>query len=151
MPTVTYNSETFTCTTALKGKDYIHLLDASGHMTTAFDGVVDFSGFSITDGDWTSPTDLNECYLAVVEDDGSINICDTKACDIPTTAADIGAADANHTHTPASIGAAAESHTHTYTQIGLTDEQVRKITITDTSVNPSGGKNGDLWFRYKTS
>ena len=34
MPTVTYNNENFTCTTALKGADYIHLLDAeTGHVT----------------------------------------------------------------------------------------------------------------------
>ena len=52
MPTVTYNNETYTCTTALKGPDYIHLLDASGEMTHAFDIVENFTTYSITDGDW---------------------------------------------------------------------------------------------------
>ena len=72
MATVTYNNESFICTTALKGTDYIHLLDASGHMIVAFDGVVDFSGFSISDGDWTSPRDVDLCSIAVIEDDGTL-------------------------------------------------------------------------------
>ncbi len=96
MPTVTYNNESFTCTTALKGEDYIHLLDASGNMITAFDGVVDFSGFSISDGDWTSPTDVDLCSIAVIEDDGTIGRSSFKPSDI-AKAGDI---------TPESIGAA---------------------------------------------
>ena len=99
MPTVTYNSETYTCTTALKGTDYIHLLDASGNMVVAFDGVVDFSGFFITDGDWTSPTDVDLCSIAVIEDDGTIGRSSFKPSDI-AKAGDI---------TPDSIGAAEKS------------------------------------------
>ena len=44
MPTVTYNDETYTCTTALKGTDCIHLLDSEGAMMVAFDGITDFRG-----------------------------------------------------------------------------------------------------------
>lgn len=99
MATVTYNNESFTCTTALKGEDYIHLLDASGNMVTAFDGVVDFSGFSISDGDWTSPTEEDLCSIAVIEDDGTIGKSSFKPSDI-AKAGDI---------TPASIGAAEKS------------------------------------------
>ena len=111
MPTVTYNSETFTCTTALKGADYIHLLDSSGNMLVSFDGVVDFSGFSITDGAWATPTEEDLCPIAVIEDDGTIGKSSFKPSDITkaanVTLESLGAAPANHTHTPASIGAAA--------------------------------------------
>ena len=72
MPTVTYNETSYTCTTALKGADYIHLLDSSGAMIAAFDGVKDFSGFTITGGSWKTPTALKDSYMAVVRDDGVI-------------------------------------------------------------------------------
>lgn len=106
MPTVTYNNETYTCTTALKGPDYIHLLDASGEMTHAFDIVDNFTTYSITDGDWTAPTEEDNCQLAVVGDDGVIRSGSKRVIDIPTSAAQIGAAAAGHSHTPASLGAA---------------------------------------------
>lgn len=72
MATVTYNNESFSCTTALKGADYIHLLDGNGNMIAAFDGITDFSGFTITDGSWATPTALKDSYMAVVRDDGVI-------------------------------------------------------------------------------
>lgn len=40
------------------------------------------------------------------------------AADHTHTAGDVGAASASHTHTPASIGAAAENHTHTAGDVG---------------------------------
>ena len=95
MATVTYNNESFTCTTALKGTDYIHLLDASGDMIVAFDSVADFSGFSITDGDWTSPKRVNDCNLTVFGEDGVIRSSTIKASDIPSSPEDIGAAPAS--------------------------------------------------------
>lgn len=72
MATVTYNGETFSCVTALKGADYVHLLDSEGIMVAAFDGVEDFSLFTISDGDWTDPTPAHDCSIAVVGDDGVI-------------------------------------------------------------------------------
>ena len=106
MPTVTYNNEIYTCTTAIKGPDYIHLLDANGKMTHAFDIVTNFTTYSITDGDWTAPTEEDNCQLAVVGDDGVIRSGSKRVIDIPTSAAQIGAAAAGHSHTPASLGAA---------------------------------------------
>ena len=82
MAVVTYLDNSIECTTALKGDDYIHLLDADGVMIAAFDGVTDFTGFSITDGEWTTPTAENDCYLAVVKDDGSIGKGAHRCCDI---------------------------------------------------------------------
>ena len=84
MATVTYNNESFTCTTALKGTDYIHLLDAKGAMMVAFDGITDFSGYSITGGSWTTPTPPDECYFAVVEDDGSVTKSSYRRSDFVT-------------------------------------------------------------------
>ena len=72
MATITYLGESHDCATALKGSDYIHLLDSDDNLIASFDGIIDFSGFSITDGDWTSPTPEEECYVAVVKDDGTI-------------------------------------------------------------------------------
>lgn len=72
MAIVLFNGESFHCTTALKGADYIHLLDSNGAMTTAFDGITDFSGFTIEEGSWTTPTSPDNCRVAVIMDDGSI-------------------------------------------------------------------------------
>lgn len=84
MATVTFLGETYECTTALKGADYIHLLDANGDMTAAFDGVTDFGLFSITGGSWKEPTSAGDCYLAVVQDDGTIGKGGHKCCDLLT-------------------------------------------------------------------
>lgn len=92
MATVTYLNEAYDCATALKGSDYVHLLDSNGEMIAAFDGVKDFSGFSITEGDWTSPTDDHNCYVAVVKDDGSMGKGGHKCSDILTTTGTAAAA-----------------------------------------------------------
>ena len=82
MATVTFNGETFTCTTAIKGEDYIFLLDGDGDVIVSFEGIADFSSFYITDGDWVIPTPENECRIAVVKDDGTMGKGDHKSSDI---------------------------------------------------------------------
>ena len=72
MAKVSFNGQTLNCTTAIKGADYIHLLDADGLMIAAFDGVTNFSSFSISGGSWKTPTPENECYMAVIKDDGTV-------------------------------------------------------------------------------
>ena len=72
MPTVTYNDESYTCTIAFKGEDYIHLMDSNGLMIAAFDGVTDFSGFGISDGNWVTPSPANDC-VAIVNEDSTIS------------------------------------------------------------------------------
>ena len=72
MPTLKYLSDSFDCTTAIKGSDYIHLLDENGIMVAAFDEITDFSGFTLENGSYTSPTMDHDCYLAVIRDDGTI-------------------------------------------------------------------------------
>jgi hypothetical protein len=84
MATVTHMGVEYLCAKALKGPDYVHLLNEHEKMIVAFDGVSDFSGFSITDGDWITPTPDNECYLAVVKDDGTVGKGDHRCSDIPT-------------------------------------------------------------------
>ena len=56
MPTLTYLGDSFDCATAIKGDDYIHLLDENGALIVSFEGVSDFSGFNLTNGEYTSPT-----------------------------------------------------------------------------------------------
>lgn len=72
MATITYLGKSYECATALKGGDYIHLLDSNGDIVAAFDGISDFSGFSITNGQWTTPTADHDCFVAVVKDDGTM-------------------------------------------------------------------------------
>lgn len=84
MATVTFLGESYECATALKGADYIHLLDANGDMTAAFDGVTDFSLFGISGGSFTTPTAESDCYLAVVKDDGTTGKGGHKCCDLVT-------------------------------------------------------------------
>ncbi len=84
MALVTYQDKKYSCTTAIKGEDYIHLLDEDGELRSAFDGISDFSGFSITEGDWTSPTPEKDCYVAVVKDDGEMGKGNHICSDIRT-------------------------------------------------------------------
>ena len=90
MAIVTYMGQEYSCSVALKGADYVHLLNEAGQMTVAFDGVSDFSGFKISGGSWVTPTAVNECYLAVVKDDGTVGRGGHRCCDIPTALADLG-------------------------------------------------------------
>lgn len=72
MITVTYLGESYECTTAIKGSNYIHLLDSSGCMIASFDGISDFRGFSISGGSWCVPKSEGECKVAVIREDGTI-------------------------------------------------------------------------------
>lgn len=91
MPTLKYLDGTYECATAIKGSDYIHLLDESGVMIVAFDEIKDFSKFTLTNGSYTSPTSDHDCFLAVIRDDGTLGRGGHKCSDIPMTAADVGA------------------------------------------------------------
>ena len=143
--TVTYDGVTYTCDVALKGATYVHLVDSTGALVACFDGVSDFSLFTIADGSWTTPASADNCNVATVGEDGMLHKSDTKLCDLygknnKPSPADIGAAATSHgnhvpatetasnkkflrndntwqTVTPANIGAAASSHTHTKSQI----------------------------------
>lgn len=85
MATVMYRDISFECARAIKGENYIHLLDEDGTMIAAFDGVSEFSSFSISGGDWVPPTPDGECFLAVLRDDGTIGKGSHKCCDLPST------------------------------------------------------------------
>ena len=74
MPTLKYLGETFDCTTAIKGDNYIHLLDDNGVMVAAFDAITDFSGFTLENGSYVAPTADHSCRVAVIRDDGTIGV-----------------------------------------------------------------------------
>ncbi len=74
----------YPCSTALKGDDYIRLLNSAGETMIAFEGVTDFTAFSITGGDWAVPTAAKDCYLAIIQDDGSIGKGTHRCCDLPS-------------------------------------------------------------------
>lgn len=97
MPIVTFRDEEISCSSAIKGESYIHLLDNDGHMIAAFDAVVDFDAFAITDGDWTKPTAVEDCPIAIVQ-------CDGTVIPGPHKCGDVGAM----THYKASLPSAAD-------------------------------------------
>ena len=76
MITVTHCKVQYTCSKAIKGPDYIHLVDANSNLLTAFDGVTDFSGFAISGGSWSSPQQLCDRKFALVHEDGSVHPSD---------------------------------------------------------------------------
>ena len=86
MATVTFLGNSYPCARALMGNDYVHLLDEAGVMVTAFDGVTDFSGFAIVDGEWETPLSDDECRLAVIKEDGTIGKGSHRCCDITVPA-----------------------------------------------------------------
>lgn len=82
MPKVYFCDDAYECAVALKGNDYVHLLDASGCMIAAFDAVASFDDFVIEDGDWTAPKSNDSCNIAVVREDGTIGKGSHKCSDI---------------------------------------------------------------------
>ena len=75
MITVTFCNESYQCAVALKGSDYIKLLDENNNDVATFLGVSDFSGFAIAGGSWTAPKAPTACNVAVVHEDGSVSGC----------------------------------------------------------------------------
>lgn len=102
MITVTYNDISIECSKALKGSNYIHLLNSSGLIIAAFENVKDFSAFAISGGEWTTPTSADSCYIAVLGEDGTIQKSNKKACDV-AIASDVGALSALGTTDKSSV------------------------------------------------
>ena len=111
MPTLKYLGDSYDCATAIKGPDYIHLLDANGAMVATFDKITDFSSFTLENGSYTSPTPDHDCYLTVTRDDGTFGKGNYKCSDIPRTAADVGARPNTWTPSAADVGAVPTSRT----------------------------------------
>lgn len=89
MITINFCNMTFTCEKAIKGSDYVHLVDADGNLTACFDGVTDFSQFTISGGSWTTAPSNDNCELAVVGADGVIRKSTKKASDIASMQTDV--------------------------------------------------------------
>lgn len=53
MITVTVSGQEYTCTTAVKGNNFIVLYDENDMITASFFEIVDFSSFQISGGNWT--------------------------------------------------------------------------------------------------
>ena len=82
MITVTHHNNAYTCASAIKGSNYIHLLDENGNMIAAFGGVSDFSAFSISGGGWTVASSEDDCYVVVIGAGGVPINSGVKLCDI---------------------------------------------------------------------
>ena len=73
MPIVSYNGESYDCTKAVKGTNYINLYEGD-ILSVKFEGVVDFSAFTITEGDWSEPAGAEEVRGAASIVDGMLII-----------------------------------------------------------------------------
>ena len=82
MVLVTYGQTTYECSQAIKGPDYVHLMNEDNELIVAFDGITDFSDFSIY-GEWSNPTAVDNCRLAAVGDDRVIRPGSRRGSEIP--------------------------------------------------------------------
>jgi hypothetical protein len=109
-----FNGETYTVDYAVKGADFIHGYDSDGTKIISYDGISDFSDFGY-DQSYLEPEEcFQEIGNIVRHHEGALKRSDGNTL----SAADFGAAEATHTHTPADIGAASADHTHTPESIG---------------------------------
>jgi len=118
MANVTFNGTTFACATAIKGSNYIHLLDADGCIIVAFEGVKNFTPFSISNGSWVTPTEDNKCPVAVMREDGTV---------------------AKGEHTCEDIGIGKEHTNNKENPHGVTKSQVGLGNVTDHKQMPIAG------------
>lgn len=70
---ITYDGQQYTCEKAIKGSNYIHLLDANNNLIAAFDGIVDFSAFTLTSGAWLLAPSSETSPIATIGDDGKLS------------------------------------------------------------------------------
>ena len=82
MPKVTHCGATYECAVAIKGSNFVRLVDANDKVLAYFGGVSDFSVFTISDGDWTDEEAPDNCYVAIMHEDGTIGKSTVKLCDI---------------------------------------------------------------------
>lgn len=127
MPTLVYLEQSFDCATAIKGSDYIRLLDSNGCLIASFDGISDFSAFSLTSGEYTNAKSVGECSLAVIREDGTFAKGGHTCSDIVTKS----------TKTTATIGTSwagsAAPYTQTLSISGVTATSVVEIALTSTA------------------
>lgn len=106
MITITYAGGTFTCDKAYKGLssvfgyNFVHLVDASGNLTAAFDNLDSFDGFTISGGSWSEPAAPNKCSIAVIGADGRIYKGGHTCEDIPAKASDLNYTEVELTWDP---------------------------------------------------
>lgn len=92
MITVTFCNESYQCAVALKGSDYVKLLDENSNVVASFLGVSNFSGFAIAGGGWTTPKASTACNVAVVHEDGSVSGCGKPMSQFMTAGSAFGGA-----------------------------------------------------------
>lgn len=80
--TVTFLDKTYECSTAIKGSDYVHLLDGAGLMIVSFECVKNFSLFKLSGGYWTEITNYDDCPIAVIAPDGTIKKGSRKCSEV---------------------------------------------------------------------
>ena len=131
MITVTVYGETYECVTAYKGSDYIRLVDAIGMVTASFTGISDFSGFSISGGNWSTPAEPDNSPIMVALEDGSISKGSSTCSDISSA---LSAATAAESIANAAMPKSGGSFTGAVTAAENADDvtpQLRNIVVVD--------------------
>lgn len=82
MATISFNGVSYTCAKAIKGADYIHLLDDNNELVVSFEGIANFDAFVVSDGTWTEAAAADECNLVTMGEDGMLHRCAHKCSDI---------------------------------------------------------------------
>lgn len=120
---------------AMSGVEEVNLVVIKGTDATGTSNPVDpaYNSGNIIDG----KASLNDMPLYRVPIDGLnvqtlVPLFTLKNISIPHTAADMGAAPAEHTHTAADVGAATVGHTHTAAEVGAAVTVTYTATVTTT-------------------
>jgi len=112
MAILTYGDLSYEVDHAVKGADFIHAYDANAVMIVAFDGIVDFSGFTY-DGTYMEP---EHCLAEGCNDVKYVEGALKKADGTPLSPADIGVT-APAKFASIMLSAAAWTGDETYTQV----------------------------------
>ena len=137
MITVTVYGETYDCETAYKGSDYIRLMDANGLVSASFTGISDFSGFSISGGNWSTPAEADDSPIMVAMEDGSISKGSSTCNDISSA---LAAAKTAEAIANAAMPKSGGSFTGVVTATENTDDatpQLRNIIVVDAGTDIS--------------
>ncbi len=82
MITISCCGTSINCASAIKGDTFIHLLDENDNIVAVYEGITDFSRFTISGGSWTEAESENDCNLVVMRSDGTIAKVSKKLCDV---------------------------------------------------------------------
>lgn len=115
---VTYNNKEYECSVAYRRGGYAKLLDDLGYTIAAFEGVKDYSLFTLSGGTWSDCPNTEDLPLAILRPDGTIASSGKKCNEVGGGGKSIVVAVSNNLweHREFTIGA---YNTHVYASLCL--------------------------------